>query len=172
MSILFNRCVSLQVVSIFFNIRKINSKFSHRCLFHPSPSCLCFPALPPFFFKDSDFLIKYHFIDGKSLLLFFQCSYPVISHEDAQQFQVHHPSLVFLLRWTQFKLSVLIIFPSLFQVFSYVGSSLNHFPFAIKLFRSAEVIPEDSSSHSQFTQVVLRMLSHSSHLIQLAQSLF
>ena len=32
-----------------------------------SPSCLCFPSLPPFFFKDSDFLIKYPFIHVKSL---------------------------------------------------------------------------------------------------------
>ena len=50
-----------------FNICEINSKFSQRYPFHPSPSCLCFPALPPFFFKDSDFLIMYPFICGKSL---------------------------------------------------------------------------------------------------------
>ena len=67
MSILSNRCASLQVDPIIFNIRKINSKFSQRCLFHPSPSCLSFTALPPFFFKDSDFLIMYPFICGKSL---------------------------------------------------------------------------------------------------------
>ena len=54
----FPTSVLLQVDPIIFNIRRINSKFSHRCLFHPSPSCLCFPTL---FFKDSDFLIKYPF---------------------------------------------------------------------------------------------------------------
>lgn len=32
---------------------------SQWCLFHPSPRCLCFPAHPPFFFKESDVLIKY-----------------------------------------------------------------------------------------------------------------
>ena len=39
-----------------FNIREINSKFSQRCLFHPSPSCLCFPTLPPFFLQGLRFL--------------------------------------------------------------------------------------------------------------------
>ena len=61
MSILSNRCASLHVDPINFNIRKINSKFSQRCLFHPSQVAFVFPALPPFFFKDSDFLIKYPF---------------------------------------------------------------------------------------------------------------
>ena len=68
------------------------------------PSCLCFPAFPPFFFKDPDFLIEYPFFKVKFLHSFLQCSYPMISHENAQQFQVHHPSLLFLLRWIQFKL--------------------------------------------------------------------
>ena len=52
--------------SIHFNIHKINSKSSQRYLFHPSQVVFVFPVLPPFFFKDSDFLIKYPFIDGKS----------------------------------------------------------------------------------------------------------
>ena len=65
MSILFNWRVSLQVDPIIFNIRKINSKSSQRCLFHPSQIAFVFPpSLPPFFFffKDSDFLIKHPFL--------------------------------------------------------------------------------------------------------------
>ena len=56
-----NRCASLQVDPIIFNIRKINSKFSQRCLFHPSQVVFVFPPSHPFFFKDSDFLIEYPF---------------------------------------------------------------------------------------------------------------
>ena len=58
-----------------------------------------------------------------------------------------------------------------FQCFSYAGAPLNHPLLAIQLFQSDEDISEDSSFHSQFTQVLLRMLSHSSHLIQPVQSL-
>src|SRR3954469_17379822 len=86
--------------------------------------------------------------------------------------QVYYSSFSFLLWWFQFKLSVLIIFLFSFQVLSYAGVSLNHSPLAIHLFRSDEDISEDLSFHSQFTQVLLRMLSHSSHWIQPVQSLF
>ena len=48
-------------IQSFFNIRKINSKSSQRCLFYSSQVVFVFPALPPFFFKDLDFLIKYPF---------------------------------------------------------------------------------------------------------------
>ena len=61
---------------------------------------------------------------------------------------------------------------SLFQIPSHAGAPINHSLLSIQLFRSAEDISEDSSFHSQFTQVILRMLSHSSHLIQPAQSHF
>ena len=61
MSILFNRRVSLQVDPITSTSARPIIISSQRCLFHPSPSCLCFPALPPFFFEDSHFLIKYQF---------------------------------------------------------------------------------------------------------------
>ena len=95
----------------------------------------------------------------------------MISHEDAQQFQVHHPSLLFPLRWIQVKFSVLIIFPSLFQVFSYAGGPLNRSPLSIRI-RSAEDISKESCFHSQSVQDISRLLSHSSHLIQPVQSLF
>ena len=59
LSILFNRRASLQVDPIISTSARPSISSSQRCLFHPSPSCLCFPAHPPFFFDDSDFLIKY-----------------------------------------------------------------------------------------------------------------
>ena len=65
---------------------------SQRCLFHPSPSCLCFPAHPPFFFKDSDFSIKCHFIDGSLSILFRQCSYPGVLTKIIMELQVRHSS--------------------------------------------------------------------------------
>ena len=65
----------------------------------------------------------------------------------------------------------LIPFP-LFTMLSHSSAPINHSPLAIHLFRSVEDISEDSSFHSQFTQVLLRMLSHSSHLNQPVQSPF
>ena len=44
-----------------FNIHKINSKLFSTVSIPPTPSCLCFPSLPPLFFKDSDFLTKFPF---------------------------------------------------------------------------------------------------------------
>ena len=55
---------------------------------------------------------------------------------------------------------------------SHAGAPRNHPLLAIQLFWSAEDMPEDSSFHSHFTQVLLRMLPHSSHLIQPVQSPF
>ena len=57
-------------------------------------------------------------------------------------------------------------------MFSHAGAPLNHPPLDIHVNWSAEDIPEDSSFHSQFNQVLLGMLSHSGHLIQSVQSLF
>ena len=59
MSILVSRCDSLQDDPIIRLICLINSKSSQRWLFHSSQAAFVFPAHPPFFFKDSDFLIKY-----------------------------------------------------------------------------------------------------------------
>ena len=68
------------------------------------PSCLCFPRHPTLFLQGLRFLNQVSCLLMRSLfILFFQCSYPVISHEDAQQFQVHHPPFSFLLRWIQFQ---------------------------------------------------------------------
>ena len=48
MTILFNRCVSLQADPFIFNIRKIQSQLSQRCSFHPSQVVFVFPPTPPF----------------------------------------------------------------------------------------------------------------------------
>ena len=65
-----------------------------------------------------------------------------------------------------------IIFFSSFQMPSHTGAPHNHSLLAIHLFWSAEDISEDSRFHSRFVQVISRFLSYSSHLIQLAQSIF
>ena len=142
-------------------------------VFLPSvPSCLCFPP-SHHFLQGLRFLNRVSILlMGRLSILFRQCSYPVISHEDAQQFQVHHPSLLFLLRWIQFKLSIFIIFLSLFLMLSHADAPLNHSLLPIHLFWSAEDISQDSCFHSQSVQVILRLLSHSSHLILPVQSLF
>ena len=67
MLILFQPACFSSSGSDHFNICEINSKFSQWCLFHLSQVVFVFPALPPFFFKDSDFLTKYPFIHVKSL---------------------------------------------------------------------------------------------------------
>ena len=77
-----------------------------------------------------------------------------------------------LLWWINFKFSVLIIFLSSCQMLSHAGAPLNHSPLATHLFWSAQDISEDLCFHSQSVQVFLRLLSHSSHLIQPVQSLF
>ena len=55
---------------------------------------------------------------------------------------------------------------------SHAGAPLNHSPLAIHLFQSVEDISEDLCFHSQSIQGILRLLSHSSHLILPVQSLF
>ena len=130
-----------------------------------------FSRPPTLFLQGLRFLNQVSFLLMRSLfILFFQCSYPVISHEDAQQFQVHHPSLLFLLRWIQFKLSIFIIFLSSFLMLSHADAPLNHSLLPIHLFWSAEDISQDLCFHSQSVQDISRLLSHSSHLIQPVQS--
>ena len=58
------------------------------------------------------------------------------------------------------------------SMFSHAGAILNRSPLAILLSRSAQIMSEGSSFHSRSVQPILRMLSHSSHLIQPAQSIF
>ena len=54
-----NRCVFSSSGSLHFNIREINSQLFATVFASSVPSCLCFPALPPFFLKHSYLLIKY-----------------------------------------------------------------------------------------------------------------
>ena len=127
------------MVPIIFNIRKINSKFSHRCLFHPSPSCLCFPALPPFFFKDSDFLIMYPFICGRPLHSFlstfvsgdFPCRCSTVSSSS---------SSVFFFFSGGFKSSFVDHTFFLISVSSHTGAPHYHSTSRYLLFRSAQDI--------------------------------
>ena len=142
---------------IIFPIRKITSQFSQRCSLHPSPSCLCFLALPPFFFKDSEISNQLSILFMISFfILFNQCSYPVVLMKMFFKFIILHS---FLLRWIQFKLCRSYL--SLFQMFSHAGAPLNHPILVIQLFRSAEDISEGLSFHSRSVQAISR-----SYLIQ------
>ena len=80
----------------------------------------------------------------------------------------------FLIRWIQFKLSVLIIsLPFVSHIFPcefIIQGSLIYSPLPVHI-RSVEDISEDTCFHSLSVQVILRLLSHSSHLIQPVQSL-
>ena len=51
------------------------------------------------------------------------------------------------------------------SMFSHAGAILNRSPLTILLSRSAQNISEGSSFHSRLVQPILRMFSHSSHLI-------
>ena len=63
-----NRCVSLRDDPIILPSRKINNKFSQRCLFHLPQVVFVFPALPPSFLQGLRFLNQVSFfIDAKSL---------------------------------------------------------------------------------------------------------
>ena len=146
MSILFNWRDSIQVNPIPFNICQINSQFSQRCLFHPSQVVFVFLALPPFFLKDSDFLINYPFIDGKSLHSFRQCSYPVIRRKILRKPQVRHSSFFFF--YDGFNSSFVDHILSSFKMFSHAGAPLNLSFLAIHLSWSAKDILEDLCFHS------------------------
>ena len=148
--------------SIILPIRKINSKFfSQRCLFHLSQVAFVFPYW-------CEVLIKYPFIDVKSLHHFQSMFLPGGSHEDALQFQVHHSSFYFSSGGFNSSFVNHILFS--FQMFSHAGAPLNHSLLDITSFSSVEDISEDSCFHSLSVQVILRLLSHSSHLIQPVQS--
>ena len=95
MLILFQPACFSSSGSNHFNFCEINSKFSHRCLFHPSQVVFLFAHPPTFFFKDSYMLIKYPCIHVKSIHSFQSMFLPGDYHEVGQEFQVHHPSFFF-----------------------------------------------------------------------------
>ena len=104
MSILFNRCVSLQVDPIISTSARSIITSSQRCLFHPSPSCFCF-SYPPtlIFLQGLRFLNRVSILLMWSLsIIFLQCSYPVILKNILTKPQVHHSpffSFNVLIRW-------------------------------------------------------------------------
>ena len=129
-----------------FNIREINSQFFATVFIPSAPSCLCFPALPPFSFKESDVLTKYPFIDGKPLHPFPSMFLPGGSHEDV--LQVYHSSFFFFSGGLNSSLQCWSHSFPCFKCFSHAGVSLNHSPLAFHVFRSVEDISGDSCFHS------------------------
>ena len=94
------------------HIRKINSSFLNVVCFIHLQVAFVFPAHPPFFFKESDVLIKYPLYSCEvSPFLFRQCSYPVILRKILMELQVYYSSFSFLLRWIKFKLCCSYHFP-------------------------------------------------------------
>ena len=90
MSILSNRCASLQVDPIISTFVRSILSFLNGIRFIRPQVAFVFPPSHPFL-QGLRFLNQVSILLMRSLfILFFQCSYPVISHEDAQQFQVHH----------------------------------------------------------------------------------
>ena len=122
-----------------FNIRKIISQFPNVVRFIRPQVAFVFLARPPFFFNNSDFLIKYPFILVKSLHSCLSMFLPGDAHEDFNGDSSSPLFILFLLRWNQVKLCRSYPF-SLFQIPSHAGAILSHSPLAIQLFRSAEDI--------------------------------
>ena len=149
MPILFNRCASLQVDPIIStSVRSIISS-SQRCYLFRLQVAFVFPTLPPFvFLQGFRFLIQVSFIDGKHLHSFSSIFLSSDTHEDANEVSSSSFFILFLLRWNQFKLSVLIIFFSSCQMISHAGAPLNHSPLDIHLFWSVEDMLEDLCFHS------------------------
>ena len=113
------------------NIRKINSKLFLNGVYSICPSCLCFPALPPFSSRTQISQSCILLLMGSLSILFRQCSYPVILRKILTELQVHH-SLFFS---GGFNSSFLDHIFSLFQMLSHAGVPLNHPLLAIHVFK-------------------------------------
>ena len=84
MPILFYRGVSLQVDPITSTFTRSIISSSQCCLFHPSPSCLCFfPPTHPFSLRTKISLSSIYLMIMKSLHSFPSTFLPGGSHEDA-----------------------------------------------------------------------------------------
>ena len=133
--ILFNWCVSLQVDPITSTFARSIISSSQRCLFHPSPSCLCFSRPPTLFPQGLRFLYQVFLYSCEiSPFLLRQCSYPVILKKILTKLQV---IIIRSLSSPVDSIQVLSIISS-FQIFSHAGAPLNHPLLAIRLFRSAQ----------------------------------
>ena len=117
MLILFQPACFSSSGSNHFSICKINYKFSQRCLFRSSQVVFVFPHPPTLFFKDSFILTKYPFIHVKSLHSFQSMFWSGDPSWRCSRASSSSSFVFFLLRWIQFKLSVLIIFLSSCQMF-------------------------------------------------------
>ena len=79
----FHRCVSPQVDPILSTFTRSIISSSQWCLFHPSPSCLCFSRPPTLFLQGLRFLIQVSFYYCEvSPFLFPSMFLPGVSHED------------------------------------------------------------------------------------------
>ena len=168
MSILFNRCVSLQVDPIFVNIRKINSSPLNGVHFIHPKLFLFFPPSHPFFFKDSDFLIEYPFYWWEVSPFF---SINVLTRWFSRRCSTSSSFLIPFSSPVDSSQVLLIIFFPHFNVFSYRCTSLS-FYFSLFVILECSRYLEDSCFHSAFVQALSRLVSHSSHLIQPVQHLF
>src|SRR3954463_9107071 len=92
MSILFNRCDSLQIDPITSTFARSFISSSQRCLLHPFQVVFVFPPSHPYFFKDADFLIKYPFYSCEVSIVSVNVSYPVILMKILTVRQVYHSS--------------------------------------------------------------------------------
>ena len=103
-------------------------------------------------------------------ILFRQCSYPVILHEDTNETSSSSFFILFFSGGFKSRFVDHILFSC--QMLSYAGAPLNHSPLIFHLFWSAEDISEDLCFHSAFVQALPRMLSLLRHLVQPVQYLF
>ena len=131
-----------------------------------------FPTLPPFCFSSRTKISSssIHFIDGKFLHSFPSMFLSGDSHEDSNGAS----SLSFLVLFFSggFNSSFMDLILSSFLMPSHTGAPHNNSLLAIHLFQRAKAISIGSSCPSRSVQPISRLLSHSSHLIQLVQSLF
>ena len=162
---------SLQVDPIIFNIREINSKLFSMVFVSSAPRCLCFSRPPTLFLQGLRFLNQVSFLLMRSLfILFFQCSHPVISHEDTNGASSSSFFVSFIFPGG-FKSSFVDLTLFLISMPSHTGAPHNNSLLAIHLFRHAQVFSKGSSCHLRSFQALSRLLSHSWHLIQPVQSL-
>ena len=84
MSILFNRCASLQADPFIFNIRKIQSQLSQRCSFHPAQFVFCFTRPSTLVFLQGLRFLNQVSFDSCEVSPFFSFMFlPGDSHEDS-----------------------------------------------------------------------------------------
>ena len=133
MSILFQPVCFSSSGSDHFNICKITSGFPNVVCFIRLQVAFVFQPSHPFFFKDSDFLFKYPFIDGKSLH-----SFPSMFLSGDSQDDTNGASSLSILRHifisSGFNANFVDHILSSFQMFSQAGAPLNHPLLAIHLF--------------------------------------